>query len=181
MTLRLNLVSVCGLFLLTACPSGGGETTGSESDTAGTTAGSTDDSTGGTTGASTGGTTEEPTSSATGGSSTGGAGVSFAAVQEIFTSSCNCHQTPPNPGNGMLELTPGNAHANLVGVKSSQATGTNRVEPGDPSTSYLWLKLTGDYLTVTGGTGDPMPLGGSLTPEQMTTIEEWILAGAPAE
>lgn len=178
MTLRLNLVSVCGLFLLSACPSGGGETTGSESDTEGTTAGTTaDDSTGGTTG----GTTDEPTSSTTAGTSTGGAAVSFAAVQEIFTSACNCHQTPPNPGNGMLELTPGNAHANLVGVKSSQAAGTNRVEPGDPSKSYLWLKLTGDYLSVTGGTGDPMPLGGSLTPEQMTTIEEWILAGAPAE
>lgn len=186
MQLRSYLAWLCGSFLLapvlTACPADDDGTASDSQATTTTMSGTTmagttgEDGTTGTTGATTG----EPTSSTSGGMSTGG-GVAFADVAAIFSAVCNCHQTPPNPGNGMLQLTPETAHANIVGVKSSQATTTNLVEPGDPSSSYLWLKLDGGYLDVPGGGGDPMPVVGDLTPEQLATIEAWILAGAPAE
>lgn len=125
---------------------------------------------------STGGSTGEPTTTS---ATTGTAGPSFADVQAIFTASCSCHLTTPGAGNGQMELTAGKAYANIVGVPSPVATMTNRIEPGDPSASYLYLKLTGDYLMVPGGGGDPMPLvGGPLSAEDLATIEEWITAGA---
>ena len=67
--------------------------------------------------------------------------------------------------------------AGTVSVASSQVSTLNRVEPGDTDNSYLWLKLMGTYGDV-GGTGATMPKTGALTPEELDTIEAWILGGA---
>lgn len=188
MTLRslLTFASVLSFALtLTACPPDDEDTA---SDTKATTAptgtttmamstsGATEQTTG-TTDDSTG-TTDAPTSSTT--ATTGGTAPAFADIQAIFSATCSCHLTSPSPGNGMMELTDGKAHANIVGVPSSELPSMNRITPGDPANSYLWLKLTGGYLEA-GGKGDPMPLLGDLTQDQLDTIEAWIIAGAPAD
>lgn len=163
---------------LAGCP---GETNTSTTDEL-TTSGST--TTDGSSSAGSSSSTDASSSSTgtpttTEGSSSTGGGATFAAVQAIFSAKCSCHLAPPGLSNGQLELSEGVAYGNLVGVPSPKATMTNRVEPGDPAASYLYLKLTGDYLTVPGGAGDPMPLiGGPLDAADLMTIEAWITAGA---
>ena len=64
----------------------------------------------------------------------------------------------------------------LVGVPSTQQPGLNLVEAGDPASSYLFLKLTGDP-SITGGI---MPAGvsGGLSPQSIDSIQTWITNGA---
>jgi hypothetical protein len=57
-------------------------------------------------------------------------------------------------------------------------TGLKRVEPGHPETSLLYLKVTSPPC------GSKMPLlygdaSGSLDPQQIEQIRQWIEAGAP--
>jgi hypothetical protein len=182
MNLRSLLTSASVLSLaltLTACPPDDEDTASATQAT--TTAPMTGTtmmtSTTGTTDPTTG-TTDTPTSSTT--ATTGGTAPAFADIQAIFTASCSCHLNAPDPSNGQMELTDGKAHANTVGVPSSQLPAMNRITPGDPANSYLWLKLVGGYMEAGGG-GDPMPLIGDLTQDQLDTIEAWIIAGAPAD
>lgn len=189
MNLRSLLTSASVLSLaltLTACPPDDDDTASATQATTtapmtGTTmmtsTTGTTDQTSGTTDQTTG-TTDTPTSSTT--ATTGGTAPAFADIQAIFTATCSCHLTSPSPGNGQMELTDGKAHANIVGVPSSGLPAMNRIEPGDPDNSYLWLKINGGYVEA-GGKGDPMPLIGDLTQEQLDTIEAWIIAGAPAD
>lgn len=178
-SLRLLALSLA----LAGCPSETKESTTDEPTTGGSAAtdGSSSSSSSST---SSSGSTSDASSSSTGapteGSSSTGSGSAFGAVQAIFSAKCSCHLTSPGLSNGQLELSEGAAYDNLVGVPSPKATMTSRVEPGDPAVSYLYLKLTGDYLKVPGGTGDPMPvIGGPLSDTELMTIEAWISAGAP--
>lgn len=103
----------------------------------------------------------------------------FAAVQSIFTQNCafsSCH-AGSSPREGM-NLSAGQAYANIVGVSSSQVPRLDRVTPSNPDSSYLVLKLEGQAGLV-GGIGTRMPLGGSLTQAQIDTIRAWIATGAP--
>ncbi len=128
--------------------------------------------------ASSTGTTTAPTGTATaggGGTGTGGAtGLSHAAdVQPIWDAKCTpCHIVTSS---GNLNITEG--HSAQVGVPSTQATDLNLIEPGDPSKSYTWLKLQ-DTHDDAGGFGSAMPQGGSLSSDELATIETWILEGA---
>jgi len=104
-------------------------------------------------------------------------GTEFAAVQQIFNSSCatvlGCH-LGPEPST-RLNLSAGSAFLNLVPIKSSEDSSLLRINPGDPDASYLYRKIIG----APGIVGSPMPLGGALSNEQIETIRSWILAGAP--
>lgn len=125
----------------------------------------------------------------TGGGSTGdmattGAGTTgdptaptFTNVQAIFTASCSCHLAPPGVGNGMLSLAMADAYANIFNKKSVGLPTMNLVTPMDSSNSYLYLKLTGEFVAA-GGKGDKMPLGPALTADQLLLVQEWIDAGA---
>jgi hypothetical protein len=104
--------------------------------------------------------------------------VSFSGqVQPIFSASCTnagCHGGVKVAGN--LNLTSGKAYAALVGVSTSDCSGSKkRVVPGDPAQSYLMNKLTGVGIC----TGTQMPKTGSnLAQAQLDTISSWICAGA---
>ena len=64
--------------------------------------------------------------------------------------------------------------AALVGVASLQVPELNRVEPGDPDSSYLIDKLEGTQTV-----GSRMPQGGPfLDQETIDLIREWISNGA---
>jgi hypothetical protein len=86
----------------------------------------------------------------------------------------------------------------LVNVPSCQAEGLDRVEPGDPSKSWLWIKLAGPFdssgavthsatpktcahtLPMTLGLGMPMTGGVPMwEPERLFQVCSWIADGAP--
>lgn len=106
--------------------------------------------------------------------------VSFQidVAEGIFRQNCTrsgCHGG--NSSAAGLSLNPNVAYENIVSVPSTEVSSVNRIEPGDPSQSYLFLKVTGNQTDV-GGSGATMPLGGSLTEQEIQTLEKWILDGA---
>jgi hypothetical protein len=76
-----------------------------------------------------------------------------------------------------LNLEPGVAYANLVGVASRQKPELLRVAPGDPENSYLVHKLEGRADIV--GQRMPRTAGPFLTEGQLMVIRRWIALGAP--
>jgi len=106
--------------------------------------------------------------------------LSFSAhIQPIFTGNCafaaGCH-AGPTPQQGM-NLSDGQAYANIVNVFSNQVPRLRRIEPNNPDSSYMVLKLQGNAGSV-GGLGTRMPLGGQLTQAQIDTIRTWVAGGA---
>ncbi len=98
--------------------------------------------------------------------------VSFVTdIQPIFDLHCvGCHGLDGFAG---LDLRSGFSHANLVGVTATEID-MPRVDPGEPQTSWLYLKLTGAQTV-----GDPMPAGGFPLPEAtVDLVEQWITEGA---
>ena len=100
-------------------------------------------------------------------------GDDFCAVQEIFEASCNsCHSPGGGPLGGLdLESDPYNA---IVGV-SSAAFGTVLVEAGNKESSLLWKKSGGTQGDSEGGS---MPLGATVSEDNLAVIGAWIDAGA---
>ena len=85
-------------------------------------------------------------------------------VQSILSGCTGCHGS-----SGGLTIT----YSNIVGVVDTQ-TGLSYIEPYSPEDSYLWHKINGTQSSV-GGSGSKM---GNLSNSQLSTIEEWINAGA---
>ena len=102
--------------------------------------------------------------------------VSYDQIQSIFDDRCvRCHSghTPPRG----LDLSPGHSRE-IIGRASSGLPEMALVEPGDPSRSYLFLKLIDRHLEA-GGSGRRCPIGGPpLPPPAVDRIESWIRAGA---
>ncbi|MEZ4449411.1 MAG: hypothetical protein R3B09_08025 [Nannocystaceae bacterium] len=107
-----------------------------------------------------------------------GEAVSFTVdVQPIFSARCTgagCHGKPM-PAAG-LDLGAGLSYADLVGVASSECANRLRVAPSQPDASYLIDKVKGINLC----TGTKMPKVGSLTAEEVATLEAWVCNGAPS-
>lgn len=109
----------------------------------------------------------------------GSATVSFSAtVEPILVASCailGCHRAPAPKES--LDLSAGIAHSEIVNVLATQCSSDarRRVQPGDPSKSYLVDKILGVDLCFGGG----MPRTGSLSPAEVEAISSWICAGAP--
>lgn len=95
--------------------------------------------------------------------------------QNIFTPSCataGCHITGSPPFG--LDLSEGNAYANLVNIASGQFSTLDLVEPGDPDNSYLIRKLEAQ------GSGALMPLGRPPLPQdEIAIIRQWITELSP--
>ncbi len=100
------------------------------------------------------------------------------SVEPIFTMTCaraGCHTGGSAP-NGM-DLSAGNAYSNTVAVPSTDVPAMERVSPNAPLESYLVHKLRGSQAVV-GGAGSRMPLGGSVSNDEIAAIVAWILSGA---
>ena len=98
----------------------------------------------------------------------------------LFDARCVvCHQY--GAAQAGLSLEDGDAHANLVGVKSTESK-LLRVAAGAPEESYLLYKLRGTHASV-GGTGARMPLpdngAAPLSAAELKMIETWIEQGTP--
>ena len=80
-----------------------------------------------------------------------------------------------------MNLSTGNAYANIVNVDAQTGGGLKRVLPGDANNSYLYHKVSaksnpGSFQI----SGSPMPLVGSaLSDNQLKALGVWINAGAP--
>lgn len=102
--------------------------------------------------------------------------VSFQhSIQPIFTQRCavrGCHDSQARTAD--LDLSAGNAYANIVNVRSVQNPSWIRIVPGDPTRSLLYRKVSEDSPPV----GSRMPLGGRLSDEQIMLIRLWIEQGA---
>jgi hypothetical protein len=105
--------------------------------------------------------------------------ATFTRVQnEVFTVSCaiaGCHAAL-GAREGM-NLSAGAAYANTVLVPATERPSLNRIEPGDPDQSYLVKKLRGDPNI----TGLRMPDGGTLTPDEIQLVIDWVRRGAPQD
>ncbi len=95
--------------------------------------------------------------------------------REIFTPNCafsGCHSGAGAAAG--LSLASDRIAGQLIGAVSP-VSGMLRVDPGNPEGSYLLRKLRGDA----GISGAQMPLGGTLSAEEIGKIRAWIAAGAP--
>jgi hypothetical protein len=106
--------------------------------------------------------------------------VSFShQVQEVFSSDCGvagCH-APGDPPLGLV-LTPGLAYSYLVNIRSREYPIELRVNPGDPTTSFFYRKISEN--PPPRGYQMPAPATGSvLKVAEIDFIRRWILQGAP--
>ncbi len=98
-------------------------------------------------------------------------------VQPILNAKCvACHQDAA-PGGG-LSLQRTSAPGSLLSVPSQESR-MALVTPGDPLRSYLFRKTAGTHLEV-GGSGERMPMGGTLDDSDIKSIAAWI-AGCAAD
>jgi hypothetical protein len=104
-------------------------------------------------------------------------GVSFSKqVLPVLMKECGyCHMREERYG--YLVIDPESAYTNLVGIPAHAYPKMKRVQPGAPERSYLWLKITGEYLAL-GGEGWRMPFG-PVSPSDTDLIRLWIQQGAP--
>lgn len=99
----------------------------------------------------------------------------FTSIQDnVFTPICTrCHIGASAPQG--LQLDAAHSYALLVGVPSVEKSSILRVNPGNPDSSYLVLKLEG----ASGIAGGQMPLGGPYLPQStIDVIRQWITDGA---
>ena len=98
-------------------------------------------------------------------------------VAELFENKCafsGCH-AGPSSGNG-LDLTENLAYASLVAQPSSDFPNLSLVEPGQPTKSYLIMKMVG----VSGIKGSSMPKGDQpLSKEELRAVANWIKSISP--
>lgn len=101
--------------------------------------------------------------------------ATFSSLQaRIFTPICTqCHAGASAPLGFSLEA--GVSFSNLIDVTSVEVPGLMRVNPGQPDSSYIVLKVEG----APGIVGGRMPLGlPPLSSEEIQAIRDWIADGA---
>jgi hypothetical protein len=107
-----------------------------------------------------------------------GSEATFTMVQQqIFSASCafsGCHGgNTPSEG---LSLESGEAYNEIVNVPSSQMSSLDRIEPNNPESSYLYLKVIDDSSI----SGARMPRGAAaLSQDLIDLLRDWIERGAP--
>lgn len=100
-------------------------------------------------------------------------GEGWCAVRDLFAAECTACHGGAALGGLDLEADP---TVSLIGVESANYAGSILVDPGSPSTSLLYLKVT----DAQGSLGTEMPpSSGGIDPAVAGLMEAWILDGAP--
>ena len=105
--------------------------------------------------------------------------VAFAQIQRIFTDNCIFCHAAGSP----LNLTAGLSWSDLVGQAAPppDSCGGTLVVPGDPTDSYLYVKLA----SPTPCYGSQMPLGEFFSEPLpgcvVAMVGRWIAEGAPSD
>ncbi len=106
-----------------------------------------------------------------------GESVSYSVhLEPLVIAHClSCHES--KEAKAKLVLDPGLGYERLVGPRSIQDPEMALVEPGDPESSYLWLKL--QHVTAEGK-GMPRTVAGSkmLRESELELYRRWIEDGA---
>jgi hypothetical protein len=105
---------------------------------------------------------------------------------KIFTPNCStgaCHNAMFSGLSGQLDLSSASAsYSSLVNVPvvySGAPAGELRVDPGNPGSSFIVIKLVNMWQAGYPQYGNPMPYTGTQLPEnQIQAIEQWITNGA---
>ena len=100
----------------------------------------------------------------------------FQSIQDnVFTPICvRCHSGGAAPEG--LQLDAAHSYTLLVGVPSTEVPSIQRVNPGDPDSSYIVLKLE----DAPASSARQMPFGGPYLPQAtINVIRQWITNGAP--
>jgi hypothetical protein len=102
--------------------------------------------------------------------------TSFTAeVLPVFQPCVVCHQGPTPAG--ALSFEADKAYAQLVNVTArSSCTSQQRVKPGDPDDSVLFLKIVGTACGSRMPPASPTYFDGQ--PEKLATVRTWIEQGA---
>lgn len=107
-----------------------------------------------------------------------GEGVTWATrISQVLEFNCGGCHSGSAPAEG-LDLKDGDVYSRLL-QPSVQMPELPLITPGEPASSYLWLKLTGDPAIM----GQPMPYNpltgeGTLQQAELSDIETWIINGA---
>jgi len=109
--------------------------------------------------------------------------VSFATqVAPFLRTQCGtCHVSASPAGGLILDGSSDEIVANLVD-QPARSSALDLVEPGDPSKSFLVLKLTGELGSADcapAGCGAKMPLQGTFDATAQEHLVHWISDGAP--
>jgi hypothetical protein len=107
--------------------------------------------------------------------------VAYSEVQAVWSEyGCTgCH-----PGvNSSLDLREDRSYDDLVGIRALEDPELVRVVAGDPSSSFLYLKLGGDPpVGDIPGIGTRMPPGSPpINPDDLDLVRRWIAQGAKDE
>ncbi len=92
-------------------------------------------------------------------------------VEPILVVCTGCHQGSSSGGFNFDDGLPDLFQA------SQDVPSLDYVSPGAHTDSYLWHKVNGSHGSV-GGSGSRMPIGGTLSDEDIATLADWIDAGA---
>jgi hypothetical protein len=96
-----------------------------------------------------------------------------AEIDRVCSKADNCHGS----GAGEMGLSPGHEFGTMIDVVSWENPPMLRVAPGDPASSYVYLKLACEG----GIEGGCMPFDGTPDPEIARRFHDWIEAGAPTQ
>lgn len=107
----------------------------------------------------------------------------WPAVRTLMQSKCAtgpCHTSTVKAADLDLTGDPAVFAEQVINASSTQKPGTLRVAPGQPAASYLLCKVDPACAAIADGTA-LMPLNSELTADEIKTISDWILNGAPTE
>ncbi len=105
---------------------------------------------------------------------TGGASCTTEDVELLFAETCGgtvCHAAGAEPAGGLDLESPGAAER-MIGAPADVCAGFELVVPGDPDSSFLVSKLEGPPE----GCGDPMPVVGNLSDDEIACVRDWIVS-----
>jgi hypothetical protein len=98
-------------------------------------------------------------------------------IEALFEQSCGgqaCHGGDGSPAGGLDLVTPGFAER-MINVPSQICSWFLLVVPGDPESSFLYVKVTDPPIVC----GAPMPPVGYLTNNEVRCVSDWIESLAP--
>ncbi len=94
-------------------------------------------------------------------------------IQPVFDISCATSGCHVNGHSTELDLSRGKSYMEIVNVTSIDFAPLKLINPNNPDSSVIYLKIIGD-----SSTGSLMPPGGTLKDENINSIRIWIENGA---
>jgi hypothetical protein len=106
--------------------------------------------------------------------------VTYSQVQAIFDSRCaggGCHVDTVDPRilGGSLDLSASQAAPCTINIAAEQDPARVLVKPGNPGASYLLCKVDRSCAAIAGTW---MPIGDTLSPDELAILRAWIQQGA---